>query len=95
MKSGLPISRSMTALRLLRVSRVSATKARTCSGVGGRPVRSRWRRRRKSSSLLRPLGSIFRRSHFFATSSSIRPQVSGCFQTKPVRSPMTVIVVAA
>ena len=40
-------------------------------------------------------GSIFIRFHLAATSSSIFPHVGGSFQTKPVRSPMTVNVVAA
>ena len=52
-------------------------------------------RRRKSSSLQTPLGSIFMRSHLRVTSSSILLHFSGSFQANLVRSPITVMVVAA
>ena len=95
MNSGEASSFSITASRFTRTGRVSARKVRTSSALGGRPARSSETRRKKSASLHNSDGAIFMRCHFEATSSSMRPHVSGCCQTKPLRSPITVSVVAA
>ena len=42
-----------------------------------------------------PDGSVFMRSSFAATSSSMRPFAGGACHTKPVRSPITVSTVLA
>ena len=86
--------RSTKASRLARTSAWSATNAWISSAEGGRPVRSRLARRMKSKSVQRPDGAIFMRCHLAATSSSILLHTGGFSHAKPVRSPMTVRVVA-